>query len=46
MRDSSKAALPPALVATTTSEAGSYPFLTHSIIDAERGAYGRFRVTD
>ena len=27
-------------------EAGSYPFVTHSMVDAERGAYGRFRVTD
>lgn len=27
-------------------EAGHYPFVTHTMSDAERGAYGLFRVTD
>ncbi|WP_246837308.1 multicopper oxidase domain-containing protein [Salinibacterium sp. UTAS2018] len=27
-------------------EAGNYPFITHTMSDAERGAFGLFRVTD
>lgn len=27
-------------------EAGTYPFVSHLMVDAERGAHGKFRVTD
>ncbi|WP_163276048.1 multicopper oxidase domain-containing protein [Cellulomonas iranensis] len=33
-------------VELTFPEAGTYPFVTHAMGDAERGAQGRFRVTD
>ncbi|QDQ96824.1 multicopper oxidase domain-containing protein [Tomitella fengzijianii] len=33
-------------VELTFPEAGHYPFVDHSMVDAERGAHGIFRVTD
>ncbi|WP_240646156.1 multicopper oxidase domain-containing protein [Georgenia sp. SYP-B2076] len=33
-------------VELTFPEAGSYPFVSHAMVDAERGAHGLFRVTD
>lgn len=33
-------------VETIFPEAGSYPFLSHSMVDADRGARGAFRVTE
>jgi nitrite reductase (NO-forming) len=33
-------------VELTFPEAGNYPFVTHDVADAERGAHGLFHVTD
>ncbi|TFV63947.1 hypothetical protein E4P41_02975 [Geodermatophilus sp. DF01-2] len=33
-------------VELTFPEAGSYPFVSHVMVDAERGAHGRIAVTD